>query len=416
MKKIFSLISILVFISLKLSGQSVTIDPSNNNGGAILKAQSTSAGTLIPNLTTTQRTAIASPQKGLLVFDTVTGTFWFHNGTVWSELVSTNSSGNGWATYNSGTELYNTNSTRVNISPVSNIGAITNGAGVDGSLVVKSPTAFFGSSYLTFDGNNIQARYFNPLQGGKQDNNMRINPFGGNVGIGLVSPSDKLHVLGTMKVEGSMKITGNNTLEFGSGVQFKDIAAGRIGYQVYGSQNALDIVGAGQFINDRRINLWAEAGTSIKGGLYSPSTGGLNIVPIGAAEYIVSESNNGLSSFINFTNIAGFLIESGTSDASINVDDALSGNFKLDPTIVSQYTKIIAISAPSFSGSAVIPSIPLLGSTAVSGFIGEIGSRILTLTSGPNIGTFFQVFCVVDDFPFTGGGALKGTVIFYGIK
>ena len=48
--------------------QSVTIDPrATANGAAIIRAQSTTAGTLIPNMTSSQRTLIASPPKGLLV-------------------------------------------------------------------------------------------------------------------------------------------------------------------------------------------------------------------------------------------------------------------------------------------------------------------------------------------------------------
>ncbi|MEZ4962976.1 MAG: tail fiber domain-containing protein [Saprospiraceae bacterium] len=55
-------------------------------------------------MTTAQRTAIASPASGLLVFDNETGSFWFYNGSVWTEL----GGDNGWSlTGNAGTDTSN---------------------------------------------------------------------------------------------------------------------------------------------------------------------------------------------------------------------------------------------------------------------------------------------------------------------
>lgn len=70
--------------------QSVAI---NNDGAlphtsAALDIKSTNKGLLTPRLTTAERTAIASPAKGLLVFDTNTNSFWFHNGAAWTNLAA----------------------------------------------------------------------------------------------------------------------------------------------------------------------------------------------------------------------------------------------------------------------------------------------------------------------------------------
>ena len=46
-------------------------------------------------MTTAQRTAIASPASGLLVYDTNTGSFWFNDGAAWNEISNGN---NGWKT------------------------------------------------------------------------------------------------------------------------------------------------------------------------------------------------------------------------------------------------------------------------------------------------------------------------------
>lgn len=65
----------------------------NTNGAAPaasaqLDVNATDKGMLVPRLTSAQRTAIASPATGLLVFDTTSGGFWFYNGSGWVDLSS----------------------------------------------------------------------------------------------------------------------------------------------------------------------------------------------------------------------------------------------------------------------------------------------------------------------------------------
>ncbi|MFM9908117.1 MAG: hypothetical protein ACKVOW_02140 [Chitinophagaceae bacterium] len=79
----------------------------------------------------------------------------------------------------------------------------------------------------------------------------------GNVGIGTISPTARLHVDGKMKIEGS------NTVEFGGGVT-KELNAGKIGYQTF-TPGALDIIGAGTTVATRKVNFFAEGGTTFNG-------------------------------------------------------------------------------------------------------------------------------------------------------
>ena len=58
------------------------------DASAQLDVSATDKGMLVPRMTSAQRTAIASPATGLLVFDTDTGGFWFFNGTAWVSLAS----------------------------------------------------------------------------------------------------------------------------------------------------------------------------------------------------------------------------------------------------------------------------------------------------------------------------------------
>ncbi|MBU0764258.1 MAG: hypothetical protein KJ607_05435, partial [Bacteroidetes bacterium] len=60
---------------------------------AMLDIKSTTKGMLVPRLTTAHRTAVSSPERGLLVFDTDEGDFYFYNGSSWINLTSGMASG-----------------------------------------------------------------------------------------------------------------------------------------------------------------------------------------------------------------------------------------------------------------------------------------------------------------------------------
>ena len=89
------LLALCLMASISLISQTtsnIQQQMSVNNGGsppdasAMLDVQSTTQGMLVPRMTTAQRNAIASPATGLLVFDTQTGSFWFFDGTTWTNL------------------------------------------------------------------------------------------------------------------------------------------------------------------------------------------------------------------------------------------------------------------------------------------------------------------------------------------
>ena len=81
----------------------------------------------------------------------------------------------------------------------------------------------------------------------------------GNAGIGTSNPQAKLHVAGNVKVDGT------STIEFGAGVAGKEVSAGKIGYQSFGTNDALDIVGAGTLGSNRKITFWNEGGAEFRG-------------------------------------------------------------------------------------------------------------------------------------------------------
>src|SRR5688572_16385899 len=79
-----------------------------------------------------------------------------------------------------------------------------------------------------------------------------------NVGIGTSTPTARLHV------NGMVKIDGLNVIEFGADIAGKEVNAGKIGYNSFGS-GALEIVGAGTNTTNRAVYFFAEGGTTFSG-------------------------------------------------------------------------------------------------------------------------------------------------------
>ncbi|MCK5168455.1 MAG: hypothetical protein KAQ75_01145, partial [Bacteroidales bacterium] len=89
-RKISSIIIVLILLaSSAMFGQNVvvtdddsyTVDPS-----AMLDVKSESKGLLIPRLTTTERTTMADPATGLLVYDSNLNVFYYYDGSGWVNI------------------------------------------------------------------------------------------------------------------------------------------------------------------------------------------------------------------------------------------------------------------------------------------------------------------------------------------
>lgn len=151
---------LLVFICTALPfghafAQAVSISDTGGtpDQSAMLDIQSTEKGMLVPRMTTAQRTMIASPATGLLVFDTGTNGFWFFDGSDWVSL-----------------------STPRLLSD-------TDG---DTQIMVEKNS---NENMIRFDVAGTEA--------------MQVTS-GGSVGIGLNGPSERLHVQGNIKASGTL--------------------------------------------------------------------------------------------------------------------------------------------------------------------------------------------------------------------
>ncbi|MBU0765804.1 MAG: hypothetical protein KJ607_13325, partial [Bacteroidetes bacterium] len=95
-------IAFCIFVAAVVSAKAQNVAVTDDNGytahtSAMLDVKSVTKGFLAPRLTTAQRTAIASPATGLLVFDTSLGAFYYYNGTSWVNLTTGIAGGNFWS-------------------------------------------------------------------------------------------------------------------------------------------------------------------------------------------------------------------------------------------------------------------------------------------------------------------------------
>lgn len=90
-----AILALLFCVSQNAQGQttsnlqtptSVNASGAAPDASAMLDVQSTTQGMLVPRMTSGQRTGVASPATGLLVFDVDTGSFWFFDGANWADL------------------------------------------------------------------------------------------------------------------------------------------------------------------------------------------------------------------------------------------------------------------------------------------------------------------------------------------
>jgi hypothetical protein len=203
----------ITFVFLFMFGKSYAQIGINSTGAApssnaMLDVSSNTKGALLPRMTTAQRTTLsATATDGLTVYDTDTKSYWYFKSTgSWTELAT--GAANPWVT--SGTNINNINTGGVGIGSYTNIykfevnTSMREVAGFNGG-----PQAFIGLRE-----NGLYRGYFGSYSGADEDVDLGtnfVNTQGklhlttmadpkltitpnGNVGIGITSPTKKLHI------------------------------------------------------------------------------------------------------------------------------------------------------------------------------------------------------------------------------
>src|SRR5215211_6505987 len=103
MKQLFLFLSFL--LALHSNAQVAISNPASNpDASAMLDVKSNTKGFLMPRVT--NRTNVATPATGLMVYETATNAVWVYNGTAWVQLGSGGGSTE-WLV--NGTHIYNGN-------------------------------------------------------------------------------------------------------------------------------------------------------------------------------------------------------------------------------------------------------------------------------------------------------------------
>ena len=358
MKKVLFLNVVAVGITISLSSlqaQSVAIntDKSAADPSALLDIKSINKGLLIPRMTTVQRTAIASPVKGLMVFDITTNGLWFHNGTAWNAL-SSGSSTNYWSL--NGSDIYNNTSGNVGIGTtapsayghggnnrVAEISNTNTGINIQSHLILSTNGTSGSAGGITWASQNVPgtekrlgfigdvyetsnaARMVFYTRDEAGDLGERFTMLGnGNVGVGVTDPGYKMDIGGRIRIRsGAGGITNaagiwlNNPANTASiafmGVKDVDVAG------IYGN-----ISGWGLLMNTTTGAVAVGYQNPVAGYRLSVQGGTYNSGPL---------YNNGDAEIVGNTNMDGTLYVSGVQDkffAHINGFDSHIGLTQID--------------------------------------------------------------------------------------
>lgn len=216
--KSFLSLTCFLFLSVAIFSQvAINTDHSVPDNSAMLDIKSSNKGLLIPRTTIA---SIATPAKGLIVYDTATASIQYFNGSSWIDL---SGAGGNWNTLSG--NIYNANIGNVGIGVTNPV------AKLDIKTSDINPMKISGADpmYISLLEGNAYRGYFGSFAGnaedvdigtglgnttGKMHLTIQASPkltvaANGNVGIGNMSPSNKLDVSGDINFTGNLRTNGS---------------------------------------------------------------------------------------------------------------------------------------------------------------------------------------------------------------
>jgi len=219
-----------------------------------------------------------------------------------------------------------------------------------------------------------------------------------NVGINLSgSPSSTLDVGGTITGTG-LTLLNNSLLQLGSGISGRHTDAGKIGYDIMSgdTHTSLDIVGAGTSTTDRKITLWAEGGTMVRGPLLVGAYTASSTTYANATANSLDVVRNNRLAFSGGSPIGSWDSENSDplwlsrynagADAThlrINIGDGADANDKLDIGYVTGTTWVSKVSIDATGN--INATGALTGDNLSVNYINSWGSGGITARNGSSI-------------------------------
>jgi len=351
MKKLFTVFN-CTFLLFTAFAQNVGIGTNAPNASAQLDVTSTSKGLLIPRMTTVQRTAIAAPANGLMVYDTNLSAFYFYNGSSWNS-VSSSAASSSWTA--SGNNIYNSNTGNVGIGASvgmkeklsvkgnlfvthTNPNDLING-GNKASVNIHSAVA--GNARVNFlNGDTTVGAYIQYYRLSSLANQFSLNhgsnttqlclTDNGNVGIGRSAAVEKLDVAGNIRSRDDLLVDSNVTVKGKVAVTGRIDADGVVEAAGISSLGSLYVNGSSLQqgnITGNAAATFAGTVTSNTGITINDAVGTLSFKASGDDKGFVQLSGDDLRVGTYSTNTAGrFLVRTGgannlavTSDGDVGI-------------------------------------------------------------------------------------------------
>ena len=328
MKKIYTaylfLFAVTCCTQISAQNNNVGIGTTAPNATAILDVTSSSKGVLVPRLTTAQRTAIANPAQGLLVYDTDLGCFYYYNSTT-SAWVSLCQAGPAGPTGPQGTAGV------AGVAGMNGVTGPTGPSGADGAAGAQGPAGAAGAPGAAgaagpAGANGAQGAAGAAGAAGANGSTGATGPTGpgGTGSLGPTGPTGPQGVTGSNGTNGAVGATGPSGANGAAGPTGSNGAAGATGPSgTNGSAGATGPTGPDWTITNFNFN----------------TTGTLNITT-GEPQNLTTTSgawltngNSGIAStnFIGPTNAADLIVKTNNTERmrALSTGEVLAGSATL---------------------------------------------------------------------------------------